>query len=169
AQAGILGLYGVIFLAATVKQFFDPAWESVLPEIASEEELAGANSFLSISSFGSTAVGFALAGYLSSLDQTKVVIPFFVDAVTFGFSFACVLFVRIPGHPASTEKTSAAVVVENLREGMRTLWQIPILRSLLLAGVPVFLSFGLWNVLLLPMAIRALNATEFEYGLQEGP
>ena len=29
-------------------------------------------------------------------------------------------------------------------------------------------SFGLWNSLLLPFAIRALNASEFEYGLQEG-
>jgi MFS family permease len=165
---GIIGLYAVIFMAATVKQFFDPAWESVLPEIASEEELAGANSFLSISSFGSTAVGFAVAGYLSSLDQTKVVIPFFIDALTFGFSFLCVLFVRIPAHTRDPEPTSVATVVDNLKVGMQTLWNIPVLRSILLAGIPVSLSFGLWNVLLLPMAIRALGATEFEYGLQEG-
>jgi MFS transporter, DHA3 family, macrolide efflux protein len=165
---GIIGLYAVIFLAATVKQFFDPAWESVLPEIASEEELAGANSFLSISSFGSTAVGFALAGYLSSLDATKVEIPFYIDALTFAFSFLCVLFVRIPAHARDPEPTSVATVVDNLKVGMQTLWNIPVLRSILLAGIPVSLSFGLWNVLLLPMAIRALNATEFEYGLQEG-
>src|SRR5579862_2728121 len=167
AQAGIVGLYGVIFLAATVKQFFDPAWESILPEIASEEELSRANSFLSISSFGSTAVGFALAGYLSSLDQTKVVIPFFIDALTFAFSFSCVLFVRVPKHRGEVESTSVDVVIGNLKSGMQTLWRIPILRALLLAGIPVQLSFGLWNVLLLPMAIRALGATEFEYGLQE--
>src|SRR3954451_22442431 len=34
-ELGILGLYVLLFLAATVRQFFDPAWESVLPEIAS--------------------------------------------------------------------------------------------------------------------------------------
>jgi MFS family permease len=168
SQVGIAGLYVVLFLAATVKQFFDPAWESVLPEIASEEELASANSFLSISSFGSTAVGFALAGLLSSLDTTKIELPFYFDSLTFLLSFVLILVVRIPGHAASTESTTVGVVVNNLRDGMRTLWQIPILRSLLLAGLPVFLSFGLWNVLLLPMAIRALDATEFEYGLQEG-
>jgi MFS family permease len=167
-QAGILGLYVVLFLAATVRQFFDPAWESVLPEIASEEELAGANSFLSISSFGSTAVGFALAGYLSSLDSTKVEIPFFIDAGTFLFSFLCILFVKLPRHRGEPEATSVGVVIDNLKVGMRTLWQIPVLRSVFLAGIPVSLSFGLWNVLLLPMAIRALQATEFEYGLQEG-
>ena len=167
-QVGILGLYVVLFLAATVRQFFDPAWESVLPEIASEEELTRANSFLSISSFGSTAVGFALAGLLSSLDQTKIELPFYIDGLTFFFSFACVLFVRIGAHPPSDESTGLGVVISNLKDGMQTLWSLPLLRSLFIAGIPVSLSFGLWNVLLLPMAIRELHATEFEYGLQEG-
>ena len=167
-QVGILGLYVVLFLAATVRQFFDPAWESVLPEIASEEELTRANSFLSISSFGSTAVGFALAGLLSSLDPHKIQLPFYIDGLTFAFSFLCVFFVRIPAHAASQESTGVGVVITNLRDGMRTLWSLPLLRSLFIAGIPVSLSFGLWNVLLLPMAIRELHATEFEYGLQEG-
>src|SRR5262245_39939746 len=167
SQVGIIGLYGVIFLAASVKQFFDPAWESVLPEIASEEELARANSFLSITSFGSTAVGFAAAGFLSSLDPHRIALPFYIDGTTFLFSFLCVLLVRLPKH-AAAEDTTVGVVLSNLREGMRTLWGIPILRSLLIAGLPVFLSFGFWNVMLLPMAIRVLNGTEFEYGLQEG-
>ena len=57
AQFGLIWLYVALFCAATVRQFFDPAWESVVPEIASDEELAAANSFLSISSFGSTAAG----------------------------------------------------------------------------------------------------------------
>jgi CRP-like cAMP-binding protein len=42
-----------------------------------------------------------------------------------------------------------------------------VLRSLLLVSLPVYVSFGLWNSLLLPFALRALHATEFEYGLQE--
>jgi MFS family permease len=159
-------LYVTLFLAAVVRQFFDPAWESVLPEIASEEELARANSFLSISSFGSTAVGFAAAGILAGVD---IHLPFFIDAATFLFSFVCVSFVRLPKHgEASEESTSVGAVISNLKSGARTLWELPILRSLLIAALPVNLSFGLWNVLLLPMAIRALNATEAEYGLQEG-
>ena len=165
---GLLGLYVVIFLAACVKQFFDPAWESVLPEIASEQELARANSFLSISSFGSTAVGFALAGLLSSLDPVKIQLPFFIDGTTFLFSFVFVALVTLPKHGAPAEQTSVGVVLANLRDGMRTLWGIPVLRSLLIASVPVFLAFGFWNVMLLPMAIRVLHGTEFEYGLQEG-
>jgi MFS family permease len=162
----ILVLYVILFCAAIVRQFFDPAWESVLPEIASEEELARANSFLSISSFGSTAVGFAAAGFLAGVD---IHLPFFIDAATFLFSFGCVTLVRLPKHAdTADDSTSVRVIVANLRDGVRTLGQIPLLRSLLVAGMFVNVSFGLWNVLLLPMAIRALNATEAEYGLQEG-
>ncbi|HJW22620.1 MAG TPA: MFS transporter [Candidatus Limnocylindrales bacterium] len=162
----IVVLYVILFCAAIVRQFFDPAWESVLPEIASEEELARANSFLSISSFGSTAIGFAAAGFLAGVD---IHLPFFIDAATFLFSFACVTLVRLPKHAdAADESTSVRVIVSNLRDGVRTLVQIPLLRSLLVAGMLVNVSFGLWNVLLLPMAIKALNATEAEYGLQEG-
>ncbi len=162
----ILVLYVILFCAAIVRQFFDPAWESVLPEIATEEELARANSFLSISSFGSTAVGFAAAGILAGVD---IQLPFFIDAATFLFSFVCVTFVRLPKHAqAPEESTSVGVVLGNLKSGARTLWDLPILRSLLIAALPVNLAFGLWNVLLLPMAIRALHATEAEYGLQEG-
>ena len=35
---GMLAMYGLLFLSATVRQFFDPAWESVLQEATSEIE-----------------------------------------------------------------------------------------------------------------------------------
>lgn len=171
AQSGVISedlaiaaLYGLVFISASVRQFFDPAWEAVLPEIASEEELTQANSFLAVSSFGSTAVGFAAAGLLFATDP---LLPFYIDAVTYFVAFALLLLVRVPKGGAP-EKSSISVVAENLKSGARYLWRTPILRSIFLTGAPVFLGFGLWNVLLLPMAIRELDATEFEYGLQEG-
>ena len=45
--------------------------------------------------------------------------------------------------------------------------QVSILRSLFVIVVPVFLLFGLQNTLLLPFAVDALGATEFEFGLQQ--
>ena len=160
----VAALYGLIFVSASVRQFFDPAWEAVLPEIASEEELTQANSFLAVSSFGSTAVGFAAAGFLAASD---ILLPFYIDALTYFAAFALLIPVIVPKSPPS-EPTSVAVVVDNLKSGASYLWNTPILRSIFIVGAPVFLSFGLWNVLLLPMSIRVLDATEFEYGLQEG-
>src|SRR5512142_1319713 len=59
APHGIGWLYVIVALTSAIGQFFDPAYESVLPEVASEDELAAANSLMAISSFGSTAIGFA--------------------------------------------------------------------------------------------------------------
>ena len=162
---GMLAMYGLLFLSATVRQFFDPAWESVLPEIASEEELSRANSFLAISSFGSTAVGFAAAGFLSTIN---IHFPFYIDSGTFLFSFLLVLLVRVPKVAKSEETTTVGVVLDNLRAGASYLWTTPILRSAILLTIPILMAFGFWNVMLLPMAIKVLHATNFEYGLQEG-
>lgn len=162
----VISLYGLIFISATVRQFFDPAWESVLPEIATEEELTQANSFLAVSSFGSTAVGFAAAGFLASTGNP--LLAFYIDAGTYFVAFALLLPIVVKKRAADDEPTSIGVVVENLKSGAAYMWRTPILRSIFLTGAPVYLSFGLWNVLLLPMAIRVLGGTEFEYGLQEG-
>ena len=66
------------------------------------------------------------------------------------------------------DDSSVGAIVDNLKLGVATIFDTPMLRSLFLLGAPVFFSFGLWNVLLLPMAIEVLDATEFEYGIQEG-
>jgi len=158
-------LYIIVALSSAVGQFFDPAHESVLPEVASDEELAAANSLMAISSFGSTAVGFAAAGLIAS--QFPIEWAFYLDALSFLVSAACILLVRIALLKVEGQ-TNVATVVRNLRAGVRFLFDTSILRSLFLILVPVFVSFGLWNSLLLPFALRALHATEFEYGLQEG-
>ncbi len=161
----VIWLYVIVMLTSAIGQFFDPAHESVLPEVASEKELAAANSLIAISSFGSTAVGFAAAGLIAS--AANINWAFYLDAVSFIFSAICVYLIHVKPIQAE-EETSAAVVIKNLRAGVHQLFNTPILRSLFSVQVLVLISFGLSNTLLLPFALRALKATEFEYGLQEG-
>src|SRR5512137_2575339 len=66
AFQNVAWLYLIVMLVSTVGQFFDPAWESVLPEAAPDDELAAANSLMAISTFGSTAIGFAASGLIAS-------------------------------------------------------------------------------------------------------
>jgi len=160
------GLFLLLLANAGIKQFFDPAYDSLIPEMASEEELAAANSFLSIASFGSTAIGFAAAGLLAS--TVDLYWAFMIDAASF---VVCAALIGLMGHypmPPPEEQASVRVILSNLRSGLSTLWHTPIIRSLFYVGALVFFSFGLWNVLLLPFSITTLGATEFEYGLQEG-
>ncbi len=160
------GLFALLLLNAGIKQFFDPAYDSLIPELATDEELAAANSFLSIASFGSTAIGFAGAGLLAS--TVDISWAFLIDAGSF---VVCAGLLALMGRypmPIPDEDASVAVIVANLRTGLGTLWGTPVIRSLFMVGALMFFSFGLWNVLLLPFSFRVLNATEFEYGLQEG-
>jgi MFS transporter, DHA3 family, macrolide efflux protein len=159
------GLFALLLLNAGIRQFFDPAHDSLIPEMASDDELAAANSFLSIAAFGSTAIGFAGAGLLASFDLR---LAFVLDAVSF---VICALLIGAMGRypmPKPEGEANVGVIVDNLKSGLATLFGTQVLRSLFLVGALMFFSFGLWNVLLLPMSLRELHATEFEYGLQEG-
>src|SRR5512142_2451030 len=130
-------LYVVVILTSAIGQFFDPAYESVLPEVASDEELAAANSLIAISSFGSTAIGFAASGLIAS--AADISWAFYLDAFSFAFSGFCIFLMRIQ-HISADEQTSASVVITNLRAGVRELFSTPILRSLFTTQVPIFLA-----------------------------
>ena len=161
----IAWLYVMVMLSASVTQFFSPANESVLPEIATEEELGAANSIMAIAQFGSTAVGFALAGLIASTQSIEIV--FWIDAATFAFSASMISLVKIA--PLVVEElTTVRDMIRNLNFGAKFILRTPVLRSMNLVKIPVLIAFGLQNVLLLPFAIKALSATTFEYGLQEG-
>jgi len=161
----IAWLYILVALASAVGQFFDPAYASVLPEITSDEELAAANSMVTISSIGAQAIGFAAAGFIAS--RLDITWAFYIDAISFVFSAACVLLIRVA--PLKVEgETNIPAIMRNLRTGAKIIVDTPSLRSLFLIYVPVFVIYGLNNALLLPFARRALHATEFEYGLIEG-
>jgi MFS family permease len=161
----IIWLYVVVLLTSSIGQFFDPAWESVLPEVAPDEELAAANSLMAISTFGSTAIGFAASGLIAA--NYPIQYAFYLNAVAYLFSAGCISLIRVRKMEV-TEATSVAVVVRNLKSGLDYMVKNPVLRSLFLIAIPVAVSFGLANSLLLPFATRALQAGEFEYGLQEG-
>jgi CRP-like cAMP-binding protein len=160
----VFWLYVIVLLSSSVRQFFDPANDAVLPEVATDEELAAANSLMAIAQFGSTAIGFALAGLLVVV---SVELVFFIDAATFLFAGALIALVRVPKIPVE-EETTVGDVLRNLAFGAKFIWTTPILRSMNVIRIPVMVIFGLQNVLLLPFALEVLNATEFQYGLQEG-
>jgi MFS transporter, DHA3 family, macrolide efflux protein len=162
---GIVWLYIIVMLISSVGQFFDPAYDSILPEAAPDEELAAANSLIAIASFGSTAVGFAASGLIAS--RYPIEYAFYLNAFAYLFSAGCILLLRMRKMEAE-DQTSVAVVINNLKFGIQYLFRSPVLRSIFFLGIPIAISFGLTNSLLLPFASRALNATEFEYGLQEG-
>ena len=106
-------LFVAILVNAGVKQFFDPAYEALIPEIASDEELSAANAFLDIASFGSTAIGFAAAGLLTAIDVRWA---FWIDSLTFVFSAGCICADADPRRPSRrpTRTPRSARSLDNL-------------------------------------------------------
>jgi DHA3 family macrolide efflux protein-like MFS transporter len=160
----IVWLYVLVALISAISTFFSPAFDSVLPETATDEELTAANSMIAISSFGSTAVGFAASGLIASI---SIELAFYIDALTFVVSGLLISSVKITPFEV-TESTNIKNVVRNLQVGIKYLFDNEVLRSLFIIGVPIWIGVGLWNTLLLPFAEQVLGASEFEYGLQEG-
>ncbi|MGZ6317520.1 MAG: MFS transporter [Anaerolineales bacterium] len=160
----IAWLYVIVALTSAVTQFFDSAHASILPEVASEGELSAANSLMAISSVGSTTVGFAAAGIIAS--GPNINWAFYLDAASFLASAALILVTVLPVMP-KVEDTSLRAVGRNLQAGLRTVRDVPVLRSLFTVVVPIFLIFGFQNALFLPFALKALRGTEFQFGLQQ--
>ncbi len=100
APLHVAWLYALVMLSSAVGQFFDPAHESVLPEVTSEEDLAVANSLMAISSFGATAIGFAASGLIAS--QANIMRAFYANGLTFLFSGLCILLLRFRGRSAGS-------------------------------------------------------------------
>ena len=151
-------------LASSITQFFDSAHASVLPEIASDEELAAANALMAISSVGATMFGFAAAGLITS--SFSVEWAFYLDALSFAISASLILFARLPFIPV-VDNTSVRAITDNLKAGLRVVGEISILRSLFLVAVPIFFIFGFQNTLLVPFALNVLGGNEFHFGLQQ--
>jgi DHA3 family macrolide efflux protein-like MFS transporter len=163
--SSIVWLYVIVIISSAVGQFFAPAQASLLPETASDDELAAANALIAISSFGSTAIGFAAAGLIAA--RFPIEWAFYLDALSFLVSAVCIVPIRV-APLAVDDRTTVATVVRNLRAGARFLIDTPSLRSMFLIYLPIFVCFGFMNTLVLPFALRALHTTEFEYGLLPG-
>lgn len=163
---GILWLYVLVALSSTVRQFFVPAHDSVLPDVADDKALEAANSFMSISSSASTVFGYAVAGIFAS--QISLSWVFLLDALTFILAGACLLGITAPRH-TDDEEGHVRTVLKDMRTGMQYLFSFPVLRSVLWISLGIGLTIGVFNTLGLPFVLSQLSGgSEFVFGIQEG-
>ncbi len=161
---GLFWLYLLVMLNSVINQFFQTAHASILPDVATDQELVAANSFLSISKMSALGLGFAAAGLL--IGNFSIDWVFYIDALTFLFSAVMIWLISLPPSETHTD-SSVTIIVEQLQGGFRFLFNSPILRSLFVIRIGAALLFGLHSAIFLPFADRVLMVTEFEYGLIE--
>jgi len=141
AEIWQLALLYAIDGAATA--FFNPASNSIVPQIVPGQRLQEANALLNISRHAGKVAGPALAGVLLALGSPGTALA--VDAATFAVSAACLLGVRAPRLRA--EGDTGAFIAE-LRHGWREFssrsWMVAIIVS---AAISNAIFFPIWQVL----------------------
>ena len=163
-NANLAWIFVLLFLNSALNSFFQTSYDSIVPEMVSDEALSAANSMLSISSFGSTAVGFIASGLLA---EYSINVAFLINAAA--YIIAAVLLMGIQLVPfKKSENTSAGVIMKDLKTGLKYIGDHRILLALLNISMLYAFMAGMENTLLLPYVTGVLGGTSFQYGLQEG-
>ncbi|MGH9265622.1 MAG: MFS transporter, partial [Acidimicrobiales bacterium] len=158
----IIALYG----AATA--FFGPAFDALVPDVVSEDQLTQANAveqFVRPAAHG--MAGPALGGVLIAAGGSGT--AFLLDAATFAVSMACLVRVRprVAADPGPVAATPApAGVLDDVREGFRFVRANAWLWATLLAATFAYLLFtGPVDVLLPYLVKNDLHAGPGTLGL----
>ncbi|MCB0071871.1 MAG: MFS transporter [Caldilineaceae bacterium] len=158
----------VLAAANSVRQFFDPAHASLIPETVEADRLAAANSMLSISLFGAEMFGLAVAGAMAAAFPLDWI--FYLNGVLFFISAAILLPVRLPARTTTPAPTAQPTFVL-LREGITSVQRTPALRNFAVVYIPFALAVGLLNAVDLPfvMGVTAGSgyAGELMFGVLE--
>jgi hypothetical protein len=179
ARLAIVSTLGALVFAAAVQTwmlfvlaaaygvadgFFYPAQTAIVPQLASADQLSGANAFVQGLDQVAQFVGPVLAGLLiartaaASLGLDGVGIALGVDAATFAVSIALLTLMRVDvreARRAADARAAAAAegggdaarepagIWTSIKEGLAYMWADPLLRVLLLLVLAVnFLAVG---------------------------
>ena len=124
-------LYGVALLSGTLTVFFSIADNAYLPTLIERDKLVEGNSKLGVSSSLAEIGGPAVAGIL--VQRLSAPLTILVDVVTYLVSAVFLGLIQTPELPPTPPATQHTMS-HDLREGLHTVWQTPVLRILLIAS-----------------------------------
>ena len=127
----------VAFLAETFTVFFDIAYLSYIPSLVSRDQLVEANSRLEATASGAQVVGPALGGTLVRILGAPVAL--LVDS--FSYIISAALLWRIRAAEETPERNDASLTQRaEIGQGLRAVWQSPVLRALALSSTVMNLA-----------------------------
>ena len=162
APYGLGPVYAIAFGLASVSLFFDPARLAVIPEIVPDDALLTANSMDQFGTSTAELLGLAAGGAIVALMGASS--AFYVDAGTFIVSAILIWTIRTRTQPATIAAESAAYspwahMRRELAEGLRSIWNSPVLRTLtLIYSLAAFAGMGVITL------VQVLALFSFEGG-----
>lgn len=130
-KSWIIYLLSALMMAAS--PFFTSGRASILPAIATKDELHTANSMTQTTQWTTTAVGAFLGGF--SAETMGYEIAFVLNAASFIFSAICISRLRVPegafvARRNTLDETKVVKPWQDYREGLQYMRSIPLLAGL---------------------------------------
>jgi len=133
---------------------FDPAAAAALPAIVADEQFEQAWAATEARTYAASLAGPALGGALFALGRA---LPFIADAASYLASVLTVSRIRGGFRP---ERTDRASLLREAADGIRTVWQHPLLRAVVIQAPLINFAFN--------GAIFAITVALREYGTPPG-
>ena len=161
-------IYLIAFTESAVSQFFRPSLMAIVPTLVDgEQELTRANAALGASWAIGQLAGPALGGVLVAAFGPHAAALF--DAGTYLFAAVLVFFVDVPVRNAVVTKLTDArqaigEITRELIQGIRVVFDRPVLRVLFASLAFLSLANGITNVLLVVIVRQLWNVGAQEFG-----
>ena len=121
-------IYGVTFIQSTIFIAFSSGEFAAIPSLVSTDDLVTANGRIQATYSAAQVVGPLLAGALISFLPLTWVLAF--DAGSFALSAVSLSLVRASFNVRSDEPKEATTILHDIREGLRYVLSIPVLRNI---------------------------------------
>jgi MFS family permease len=156
ALTGILHieqLYLVALVVGILSIIFELAYQAYLPGLVGKQHVVEGNSKLSASAAVSEFAGFNLGGWLVHIFTAPFAI--FIDAVSFLFSAISLQLIR--AYEMIEPSQESPNMFREIREGLRVVYQHPLLRSSAVIFTIISLSGGIFGTLVVLYMGRELG------------
>ncbi len=143
-------LFLLTFAVECLALLFLAAKDATLPTIVDKRHLTQANQLNLLLAYGTLPAGALLATAITTAlvaagvaGRTATVVVLLVDAATFFVGAALISRLRLPAHGRRRDSQEESTgVVDELREGVRFIRGLPLVRALIIGVVGVFFGAG---------------------------
>lgn len=159
-------LYVLAFVQASIGTLFNPAKSALVPMVVPADQLLPANTISQMSRVVANLAGTAFLGVIAAFSH-YLTQAFIVDAATFAISAFWIHRISLQDTKAAAHDDSASFR-KDLVAGLRAITESRILIGVLVAGAVAMLGIGAVNVLMVPLVVDVLAATEYWFGALNG-
>jgi len=159
---GLWWIYLWAFLVEVASIVFLPARDASIPDVVDRDDLPLANGLILGSSYGCIPLGAAAFAAVAALPGSDLfgrphALVFWIDALTFLVSFACIA-------KATDLAGAAAADGPSENAGFRQAFKIPLVRTVMPAAAAVALGLGALFSLGIVFVREVLGASDAEFG-----